>query len=384
MSNVNVFYRIKNMLDEKKDILTVRNNSIIVENNRPRVIEKKHYKIYRDLNIFDKHATNSYIYECYYKHKLQQFLKNDIPTFSIMAYGQTGSGKTHTLFGNKQNKGLIYNILAFLLKNKVDPKISCLEIYNNKITDIFYHKQEIKIYDGINHIVLSRDLCKLPIHDYDFACKKIEQLLNLRVTGCTKLNHQSSRSHLVVTLSFNNKKIYIIDLAGNEKGKYSVACNDKSKLNEYININKSLFALKECIRGLSNNNPYVPYRNSKLTFLLKDIFFNNGFITFIATIFPAAAHFYDIIDTIKFSKSLQKNSIVLSIHKTLEHTVFLKEYLNYIYDLCKLISKDYEKYTIFKSSDVNPADHVDDLSKLFNEKIIYIQKIQTTLKKYEK
>jgi hypothetical protein len=131
MSNFNIFYRIRKI--NEPGIINIKNNSIRVENNRPRVNNKKHYKIFKNLNIFDQNTTNHDIYHNYFKPKLLEFIKNDTATFSTLAYGQTGSGKTYTLFGNQDSKGLIFNILQTLFDSNIKPSISCLQIYNNYI-----------------------------------------------------------------------------------------------------------------------------------------------------------------------------------------------------------------------------------------------------------
>ena len=185
-------------------------------------------------------------------------------------------------------------------------QVSVVYKYTITIYDLLNDNSIIKIYDTPARVVFATKVLKVKIENYNIGCIRINEIMNNRIVGATKLNSQSSRSHLIVTIYFNQKKIYIIDLAGNEKGKYSVAHKDKHKLQEYIHINKSLFSLKECIHSFSTNKKYIPYRNSKLTLLLKDVFFNNGVVSFIANLSPIQEYLYDIIDSIKFATSLQK------------------------------------------------------------------------------
>ena len=381
MSNFNVFYRLRKTYEP--GIIKIKDNSLIIENNRSRVNNKKHYKIFRNLNIFNENTTNQDVYENYFKPKILEFIENDVSVFSTMAYGQTGSGKTYTLFGNLKCPGLVFNIINTLLENKILLNISCLQIYNNQISDLLNNDSIIKIFDTPDRIKFSSNINTIKIDNYKNACAKINFVMQNRIIGCTKLNNQSSRSHIIFTIHFNNKKLYIIDLAGNEKGKYSVAHKDKNKLQEYIHINKSLFALKECIRSFSMDYKYIPYRNSKLTLLLKEIFFNNGIVSFIATLSPLKEHFFDIVDTLKFSTSLQSKRIVLSIHKKIPdiNKEIKSNYLNYILKLYKLIHKDADIYNYVKKNNKN--FNIDEIINLGNEKINYINDFNEIISKYK-
>ena len=372
MSNFNVFYRIRK-INNSNSIIQTKDNSIIVENNRPRVNNKKHYKIFKNLNIFDKDVSNYDIFNPLFRQKLLEFIKNDILTFSTLAYGQTGSGKTYTLFGNQDSKGLIFNILQILFDNNIKPSISCLQIYNNTIYDLLNNNNIIRVFDTPGKVVYSTDIKHIYLNHYDQANSQIHSIMSNRIVGATKLNQQSSRSHLIVTLSFKDKKIYIIDLAGNEKGKYSNANKDKQKLQEYIHINKSLFSLKECIYSFSTNKKYIPYRNSKLTLLLREVFFNNGFVSFIANLSPMKEHYYDIIDTIKFATSLQKQRIVLTVHKKTNKNELIKNYYyKYILELYRLIYKDTQLYEKIKNK--NATYNIEDIVFNFDEKFELLHK----------
>ncbi len=369
MSNFNVFYRIRKT---SNSIIQIKDNSIIVENNRPRVNNKKHYKIFKNLNIFDHNTTNHDIYHAYFKPKLLEFIENDIATFSTMAYGQTGSGKTYTLFGNQDSKGLIFNILQTLFDNNIKPTISCLQIYNNYIYDLLNNNTVIRVFDTPGKVVFSTIVKECKLDNYGYASSQINSIMSNRIVGATKLNNQSSRSHLIVTIHFNQKKLYIIDLAGNEKGKYSVAHKDKHKLQEYIHINKSLFSLKECIYSFSTDKKYIPYRTSKLTLLLREVFFNNGIVSFIANLCPMQEHFYDIIDSIKFATSLQKKRIVLSIHKKQNSQDIIKyTYYKYILELYRLIYKDTQMYEKIKEKE--EICNINDIIVLFDEKFTLLE-----------
>lgn len=384
MSNINVLYRIKN-INKDDSIIQVFKSELKIENNKPRVNKKKRYKVFKNLNIFDKYDTNDIIFDSYFKYKLEEFINNDVPTFSTMAYGQTGSGKTYTLFGTRHNLGVIYNITNYLIDNNIEPELSCTEIYNNKLTDLLNNKEEFKIFDTPNNIIFSKPIQRNYIDSRKSSSELIGKILKMRATGSTKLNDASSRSHLIVTLYFHGKKIYIIDLAGNEKGKYSVA-NNRLKAREYIHINKSLFSLKECIRSISQKHTYIPYRNTKLTLLLKDIFFNNGVVTFIATLTPSINNYHDIIDTITFANSLQLQRIVLLMHQKINFAKLLDHYLNIITRFNILVSKDYKHFKKI-DQEYNDTKQIDSkniqfILSLIDNKIDYLQEIKKNFRQY--
>ena len=391
MSNINVLYRVKNITDDK--ILTVKNNCMKIQDNRPRSYsEKPKFKIYKKLNIFDSYCDNHTIYDTYFNPKINMFLSNNLSTFSTLLYGQTGSGKTYTLFGNNNTNGLTHHILNFLLSKNIKLTVSALEIYNNTVSDIINHGYNIRVFDSGNNRSILNEIKKIHISDSTKIDTEIKKILYYRASGKTKLNDTSSRSHLIISINFSlngvQKKIYLIDLAGTEKGKYSIVNSKQDKL-EKININKSLFALKECIRAFSNKNNYIPFRNSKLTILLKDAFFNNGFIVFVGTLNPLMKCYYDIIDTVEYGNSLSKVRIVIDINKKPSSTMLLNHYLDYIMDINKQIRKDYKVYQKI-SDDVKkkkyltkPSEYIDNIMPLFSNKINVKKKFCKEFEKYK-
>ena len=106
---------------------------------------------------------------------------------------------------------------------------------------------------------------------------------------------------------------------------------------------------------------------------MKDIFFNNGIVSFIANLSPMKEHYFDIIDTIKFANSLQKRRIVLTIHKKKNNDETIKyTYYKYILDLYRLIYKDNQLYQKIKNK--NHDNNIDDIIILFDEKFEFLNK----------
>ena len=140
--------------------------------------------------------------------------------------------------------------------------------------------------------------------------------------GCTKINQTSSRAHTIYHCVFSNSQSFVaIDLAGNERGYLTSAINSQQN-REYISINQSLFALKECIRSIFLNKSYIPYRRSKLTILLREFLTTKIHLHFIGTLNPSKICYPDITDTIEYGLCLKK----FKMKKLLKH-VSTQEFL---------------------------------------------------------
>lgn len=215
----------------------------------------------------------------------------------IFAYGQTGSGKTFTMEGNESNPGVNYRALAELFRIAAERKqdydytfnVSILEIYNETIRDLLSTDNEdlhlgsssaskkYAIRKGKNGIYVE-GLAEVPVISPEDVHEAMRRGQKNRSTGVTNMNAHSSRSHCLVSIKvvgFNRVagityygKLHLIDLAGSERLSKSLATGDRLK--EAQAINKSLSALGNVIESLHKKTSHVPYRNSKLTFLLQD------------------------------------------------------------------------------------------------------------------
>lgn len=136
----------------------------------------------------------------------------------------------------------------------------------------------------------------------------------LRAQGTTGANAESSRSHAILTMSLihgskNFSKMSFIDLAGSERGADTINTDKQTKM-DGAEINKSLLALKECIRALDQNKNHTPFRGSKLTQVLKDSFVGNSKTTMIANISPALGCCEHTLNTLRYAdrvKELKKD-----------------------------------------------------------------------------
>nr|AMS24238.1 kinesin 12-Id protein [Marsilea vestita] len=268
---------------------------------------------------------------------------------SIFAYGQTGSGKTYTMLGDifekenelNPNRGIIPRIFEYLFsKAEMEEKareqehftITCrcsfLEIYNEQITDLLDPAStNLQIHEDPRKGVFVENLTEIKV-------KKATDVLGLLLQGTanrrvaqTRMNKESSRSHCVFTCtiesswikeSFTNSRfgrLNLVDLAGSERQKASGA--EGERLREAVNINRSLSALGLVIMNLvdvaQGKQRHVPYRDSKLTFLLQDSLGGNSKTAIIATISPSISCANETLSTLKFAqraKFIQNNAII--------------------------------------------------------------------------
>lgn len=222
----------------------------------------------------------------------------------IFAYGQTGSGKTHTMMGMPglpEQKGLIPRSLEQIFQSrqtlqsrgwKYDLQVSMLEIYNETIRDLLPTSRSCsdmsraenstpgKQYaikhdaNGNTHVA---DLTIVDVHSSREVSYLLNQASQSRSVGRTQMNEQSSRSHFVFTLRISGVNesteqqvqgiLNLIDLAGSERLSKSGSTGDRLK--ETQAINKSLSSLSDVIFALAKKEDFVPFRNSKLTYLLQ-------------------------------------------------------------------------------------------------------------------
>jgi hypothetical protein len=167
-------------------------------------------------------------------------------------------------------------------------------------------KKIIPREDARKKVILA-GLTELPVRGVDDLMAAIEGGSAQRSTSMTGMNEQSSRSHAILQMSMRSAKgklhgqLSFIDLAGSEKGS-DTAENEKKTRMEGAEINKSLLALKECIRSMTDpNSGYTPFRSSKLTQVLKESFVGNGRTVMIANISPAAASCGETVNTLRYA-----------------------------------------------------------------------------------
>ncbi|KFP15184.1 Kinesin-like KIF13A, partial [Egretta garzetta] len=249
----------------------------------------------------------------------------------IFAYGQTGSGKSFSMMGNAEQLGLIPRLCCALFQrisveenesHTFKVEVSYMEIYNEKVRDLLDPKgsrQSLKVRE---HKVLGPyvdGLSQLAVTNFEDIESLMSEGNKSRTVAATNMNEESSRSHAVFNIivtqtlydlhSGNSgekvSKVSLVDLAGSERVSKTGAAGERLK--EGSNINKSLSTLGLVISSLADQaagkgkNKFVPYRDSVLTWLLKDNLGGNSQTAMIATISPAADNYEETLSTLRYA-----------------------------------------------------------------------------------
>lgn len=254
---------------------------------------------------------------------------------TIFAYGQTGSGKTFTITGPQDEdrrdlRGLMPRVFEYLMsqvqrlehaslgRTTYLIKASFMEIYNEKIFDLLeFEGQALALREDLKKGAYVEGLNEEVVASSNDCYELMEKGLQNRRVGETAMNRESSRSHSVYKLSVQSSttsedgittdrtsQFNVIDLAGSERQKHTAAVGDRLK--EASQINKSLSALGNVITGLVDvsrgRHRHIPYRDSKLTFLLKQALGGNSKTFIIACVSPAGEAFGETYSTLRFAK----------------------------------------------------------------------------------
>lgn len=273
--------------------------------------------------IFDQNVTQTDVYEGTTRGLLDSIL--DGYNATVFAYGATGCGKTHTITGTAQHPGIIFLTMQELfekINERSDEKItevslSYLEIYNETIRDLLVpggSKQGLMLREDSNQAVTVAGLTSHHPKNVQEVMDMIVQGNEYRTVSPTAANAVSSRSHAVLQINVAQKDrnadvnephtmatLSIIDLAGSERA--SATKNRGERLLEGANINKSLLALGSCINALCDprKKNHVPYRNSKLTRLLKFSLGGNCKTVMIVCVSPSSEHFDETQNTLRYA-----------------------------------------------------------------------------------
>ncbi|KAJ6693066.1 KINESIN FAMILY MEMBER 1A [Salix purpurea] len=267
----------------------------------------------------------------------------------MFAYGQTGSGKTHTMLGDIEggtrrhsvNCGITPRVFEYLFsriqkekearkeeKIKFACKCSFLEIYNEQILDLLDPSStNLQIREDVKKGIYVENLKEIEVASARDMLQQLIQGAANRKVAATNMNRASSRSHSVFTCIIESKwesqgvthhrfaRLNLVDLAGSERQKSSGA--EGERLKEATNINKSLSTLGLVIMNLvslsNGKSLHVPYRDSKLTFLLQDSLGGNSKTIIIANISPSLCCSLETLSTLKFAqraKFIKNNAII--------------------------------------------------------------------------
>ncbi|XP_011363323.1 kinesin-like protein KIF2B [Pteropus medius] len=317
------------------DIITIPSHNVVMVHESKQKVDLTRYLENQTFcfdHAFDDTASNELVYQFTAQPLVESIFRKGMAT--CFAYGQTGSGKTHTMGGafsgrdQDCSKG-IYSLVAqdvfLLLKTSVYKKLDLkvygtfFEIYGGKVYDLLNWKKKLQVLEDGN-----QQIQVVGLQEQEVCC--VEDVLNLvelgnscRTSGQTSVNAHSSRSHAVFQIILKSRgklhgKFSLVDLAGNERGADTAKVNRQRQL-EGAEINKSLLALKECIRALGQNKSHTPFRASKLTQVLRDSFIGqNSFTCMIATISPGMASCENTLNTLRYANRVKELTLNLRSH----------------------------------------------------------------------
>ncbi|CAD8097559.1 unnamed protein product [Paramecium sonneborni] len=274
--------------------------------------------------VFDQWTPQQKIYENTTEFLLEGVLEGFNTT--VFCYGATGSGKTFTMIGTQQETGLMPRALQSLFNYSESDrfkdtqfKVSYVEIYNENIRDLLTSEDKnLEIREDKNNGIQISGVIEIDV-------KTVNEVLSLLKVGnrnrskeATDANKESSRSHAILQIQVECKdkaaglqeqiiqsKFSLVDLAGSERA--ANTNNRGLRMVEGANINKSLLVLGNCIQSLSEanekgiKNPFIPFRNSKLTRLLKDSLGGNCRTVMISNVTPSVSSFEETYNTLVYA-----------------------------------------------------------------------------------
>ncbi|KAG7275547.1 hypothetical protein CRUP_013451 [Coryphaenoides rupestris] len=283
-------------------------------------------------NVFGEDSTQEDIFENTTKGVLDGFMNGFNCT--VFAYGATGAGKTHTMLGSTDDPGVMYRTMKEMFKRMEDFKeekvfemaFSYLEVYNEQIRDLMTNAGPLAVRED--------DAKKVP-KSADDILQALDYGNRQRTQHATDMNATSSRSHAVLQIYLKQQdktatlnpnvcvaKMSLIDLAGSERASATNAKGARQR--EGANINRSLLALGNVINVLADpksKKSHIPYRDSKLTRLLKDSLGGNCRTVMIANVSPSSKMYDDTHNTLKYADrakqikaTLKSNVLSLNSH----------------------------------------------------------------------
>ncbi|KAH9447234.1 hypothetical protein Pst134EA_029267 [Puccinia striiformis f. sp. tritici] len=289
-------------------------------------LSKHNNKKVKDMRFcFDRVFNENASQEDVYHGSAQDLIDGVLGGFNatVFAYGATGCGKTHTITGTPQSPGIVYLLMKDLFGRITDQEeettteisISYLEIYNETIRDLLNPNAPVLNLREANSAVSVPGLSTLTPTCASDVISLISSGNSHRTVHGTEANAVSSRSHAVMSVNIRRKPktagliddwtvatLSVIDLAGSERA--SVTKNKGERLLEGANINKSLLALGNCINALCDpktRGNHIPYRNSKLTRLLKHSLGGNCRTLMIVCVAPTSQHYDETHNTLQYA-----------------------------------------------------------------------------------
>lgn len=275
-------------------------------------------------HVFDRDALQSDVFNVIGPEVLDALFSGY--NASVFAYGQTGSGKTYTMEGSRtkaEGHGLIPRIIRALFerfeanKNITDSvcQVSLVQIYQEKIQDLLAGQKQLEIHMDRTGQYVARDATWARVKSLEESMKLYTKAFEMRAISATEMNLVSSRSHMIMMMKLqwdepslpgSRAQLNLVDLAGSERLAQSGATGDT--MWEAIHINKSLSALGNVVSKLveqanqKGRRVHIPYKDSKLTYLLQSSLGGSNLIHFILAVSCSAMWRNETNSTIEFGK----------------------------------------------------------------------------------
>ncbi|XP_059714512.1 kinesin-like protein KIF7 [Haemorhous mexicanus] len=315
---------------------------------------------FRFAAVLPEAAGQAAVYRACVQPLLRAFFRGFNAT--VFAYGQTGSGKTYTIGEasvasiNEDEQGIIPRAMAetFRLIDENDlidytVRVSYLEVYKEEFRDLLQvdtASKDIQIREDDKGNVVLCGVKESEVEGLDEVLSLLEMGNTAKHTGATHINRQSSRSHTIFTVTMEQRrgagrlplhrqppavpaagqvlvsKFHFVDLAGSER--IVKTGNTGERLKESIQINCGLLALGNVISALGDprrKTTHIPYRDSKITRILKDSLGGNAQTVMIACVSPSSSDFDESLNTLNYASRAQniQNKAVVNCRKETEH-----------------------------------------------------------------
>lgn len=315
----------KELAKNEEDIIDTLSNSVTVHETKLKVdlteYMEKHEFVFDA--VLNEEVSNDEVYHETVEPIVPIIFQRTKAT--CFAYGQTGSGKTYTMkpLPLKASRDILRLMHHTYRSQGFQLFVSFFEIYGGKLFDLLNDRKKLCMREDGKQQVCIVGLQEYRVSDVETIKELIERGSATRSTGTTGANEESSRSHAILQLAIKRSvdgseskpprlvgKLSFIDLAGSERGA-DTTDNDKQTRMEGAEINKSLLALKECIRALDNDQGHIPFRGSKLTEVLRDSFVGDSRTVMISCISPSSGSCEHTLNTLRYAdrvKSLSKGS----------------------------------------------------------------------------
>lgn len=310
--NIRVFCRVRPLLPEDQ---SQQANISVLGGNRLKVGEQ----VFRFDRVFDQTSSQAIIFE-----DISQLVQSAVDGYkvSIFAYGQTGSGKTYTMEGpsdctSESYKGVIQRSVEQVFGSAEEMKrlgwiyrlkAAFTEVYNEQVRDLLEGSKVMTAF-STNLLEPTTVEVQRPEHLYELLAKARQQ----RAVAQTQCNTHSSRSHSLFRLSIEGANeregkstrgvLHLVDLAGSERLDEQ---GEEGRRTETIAINSSLSALGDVINAMARKSAHIPFRNSKLTSIMKDCLGADSKTLMFLNISPSVSRLTETLRSLKFGSKVAK------------------------------------------------------------------------------